>query len=110
LLLDCVGLDAATGPLLAQRPARRLVSLAAVPNVAPLVDETLASRATLEAAIAAFRAPATASPDAATLARTWQSAVAAHQRGDRDTADAGYAQVLAWQPGYPAALYLQGMS
>jgi predicted O-linked N-acetylglucosamine transferase (SPINDLY family) len=112
LLVDCVGLEAPTGPLLAQRPARRVVALEgeAAPNVPPLVDDTVASRAALEALIAAFESPATPSPDAATLAQAWQSAVAAHQRGDRDAADAGYAQVLAWQPGYAPALYLQGMS
>jgi predicted O-linked N-acetylglucosamine transferase (SPINDLY family) len=108
ILIDAAGLAAASGPLLAQRPARRIVSTAPYPNVAPLVNETIDPAQSLEAWLSALPVPFTASPDAATLDRAWKDAVAAHRGGDGDAAAAAYARILEWQPGYAPALYLSG--
>jgi predicted O-linked N-acetylglucosamine transferase (SPINDLY family) len=128
LLVDLAGLEAASGPLLAQRPARRIVTLAgmAAPNVSPLIDQALDVDTLVAAARAAPsdggypdassvavageppRPSRAAPPDLATLDAAWGEAIAAHRAGERDAAAAGYARVLDWQPGYAPALYLQG--
>jgi len=108
VLIDVSGLSAAVGPLLAQRPARRIVSTAKHPNVGPLVDETIDATRPPHAWLTPGFAPQTASPDAATLDQAWKAAVAAHGSGDRDEAARGYAAILAWQPGHAPALYLEG--
>jgi predicted O-linked N-acetylglucosamine transferase (SPINDLY family) len=108
VLIDAAGLSAATGPLLAQRPARRIVSMAVHANVAPLVQETIEPAGSLGAWLSAASVPTTSSPDAATLERTWKDAVAAHRSGEHDAAADGYARILAWQPGHAPALYLEG--
>jgi predicted O-linked N-acetylglucosamine transferase (SPINDLY family) len=111
VLIDGAGLEAATGVLLAQRPARRILGLrsAGATNSVPLID-ALASAEEVIAELRAWSVPATPAHDAATLAQAWEGAVAAHQRGDRAQAEAGYARVLEWQPEHAPALYLQGMA
>ncbi|HEY1437419.1 MAG TPA: tetratricopeptide repeat protein [Casimicrobiaceae bacterium] len=52
-------------------------------------------------------APATLAP--AAMVGLWRSAVAAHRASDADTALAGYRAVLAQQPDFAPALYLQGL-
>jgi predicted O-linked N-acetylglucosamine transferase (SPINDLY family) len=52
-------------------------------------------------------APATLAP--AAMVGLWRSAVAAHRASDADSALAGYRAVLAQQPDFAPALYLQGL-
>ena len=110
VLIDAVGLDAPSGVLLAQRPARRIVALAgaAAPLAPPLVDGELRALAAWRDILPTLDAEA-AGPDAATLETAWRDAVATHQRGDRDGAVSRYAAILASQPGFAPALYLSGI-
>jgi len=113
VIVDFAGLASRSGALLAKRPARLAVTIAGpLAHSRPLVDEVLPDA---HALIERLRALAAALPpsrdgeaDAATLAATWTEAVAAHQRGDRAAADAGYASVLATQPGFAPAHFLAG--
>jgi len=126
-LIDLVGMKAALGPLLAQRPARRLWTYAELDSahVAPLITRLLPTplasngpalaqhRAQLESALleacdteAWFVAQGVRS--AADLAASWRAAVAAHQAGDIDVALASYRDLLAEQPGYAPAQHLLG--
>jgi predicted O-linked N-acetylglucosamine transferase (SPINDLY family) len=126
-LIDLVGLGAAVGPLLAQRPARTLWTYARLSeaNVSPLVThwlpgpsgsgaEALAQhRVELERMLFQTCAAApwfadVAQRTASELGADWRTAVAAHRRGDRDAALAGYQDVLAEQPAYAAGQYLLG--
>jgi protein O-GlcNAc transferase len=113
VLLDLVGLARPVGPLLAARPARRLVSLAGVPqSQAPLVDATVAESAdwadALQEAIdTALRVPAAPSPPATLQARL-AGAIAAHQRRDLAAARDAYDALLAEQPGHAPTLHLRG--
>ena len=110
VLIDAAGLDAATGPLLAQRPARHIVSLAgaAPANASPLIDTSIESVAAWRGVAPAVNAHADV-PDVATLDAHWHEAVAAHQRGDRAEAAAAYARILEWQPEHAPAIYLSGV-
>ncbi|HEY2970343.1 MAG TPA: tetratricopeptide repeat protein, partial [Casimicrobiaceae bacterium] len=126
-LVDLVGLGAAIGPLLAQRPARTLWTYPGLAgaNVAPLVTHALPSPSGDDAeALAAHRtalelalmdtctaagwfadvAPRTAFE----LGATWRAAVKAHQSGDFDGALSAYQDVLAEQPTYAPGQYLLG--
>jgi len=126
-LIDLVGLNAATGPLLAQRLARTTWTYRELvgANAAPLITHTLPSlsgagadalaqhRAALENAMAdaCHAAPWFADAGARTaleLNGAWRAAVEAHQRGDPETALAGYREILIEQPGYAPAHYLLG--
>lgn len=108
VLVDLAGLDAPVGPLLAMRPARRIVTPqdfgAALPG--PLVDQPFEGDAALAAALAQSVAGPASAADRQTQESAWRAAVAAHRGGARAAAADGYAQVLAWQPGHPAATYL----
>jgi len=109
VLIDAAGLDAPSGPLLAQRPARRIVALASdVAHAPPLVDARLAALAAWHDALPSHESGGDV-PDEATLEASWRAAVAAHQRGERDAASAGYAEILRVQPGFAPALYLAGV-
>jgi len=113
VVVDCVGLTAPVGPLLAKRPARLALSAvaAASANRAPLVDRDVADGAALAAALdSLLAAPADAAgmPAAGELAALWSDAVAAHRGGKRDAAAHGYRAVLALQPGFAQAHYLLG--
>ncbi len=116
VLIDLAGLDAATGPLLAQRPAREIWTFAALPlhHRPPLVDRVVGDAAGLTAALAdlaAGRDPAQdCELDAGGMASAWAAAVLAHQQGDRPAALAHYDRVLALQPGYAPAHYLAGIA
>lgn len=126
-LIDLVGLGAAVGPLLAQRPARTLWTYAglAEANVSPLVTHWLPApagrdaqtleqhRVELERTL--FETCATANwfadvaqRTASELGAAWRSAVDAHRRGDREAALAGYRDVLVEQPTYAAGQFLLG--
>ncbi len=115
LIVDLAGLDAAGGPLLAQRPARAVwtVSALAAAHAPPLVDRALADVGELTEALSSLRAERDAAADcpvtAAVLAATWEDAVHAHQRGDRSGARDLYAKVIALQPRFAAAHYLLGI-
>ncbi len=116
VLVDLAGLDAATGPLLAPRCARAIVTVASLasPNVAPLVERTVADPGALAVELRAAHADLATAPacslDAAAIAAVWDDAVRAHQQRDLDAALAGYARVLALMPGYAPALYLAGIA
>jgi protein O-GlcNAc transferase len=127
-IVDLAGMNAATGPLLAQRPARGVWTLDSlfVAHTAPLIttrlpaprsasDEDLhAHRKDIEAAVAAAiaREPssgvACAAP-AMMLARHWRDALRAHQAQNADAAIGAYRGVLDLQPDFARARYLLGL-
>ena len=128
VLIDLVGVNAAVGPLLAQKPARRRWTYAGLvgANVAPLIENVLAPpEAADEAALARHRVALEAAlyeacaaeawfadvgvRSAPEISAAWQAAVAAHQAGDSEAAIAGYRDVLAEQPGYAPGQYLLGV-
>ncbi|HEY7943057.1 MAG TPA: tetratricopeptide repeat protein [Casimicrobiaceae bacterium] len=127
-VVDLAGMAAATGPLLARRPARSVWTLDTLhaAHVAPLVTHSLPAprsgaddalrthRIDVEATLAAALAPGFSSaadcplsPPA--MARLWRDAVRAHQAQDADAAIAAYRAVLAQQPGFARAHYLLGL-
>jgi predicted O-linked N-acetylglucosamine transferase (SPINDLY family) len=127
-VIDLVGMNAALGPLLAQRPARTAWTYPALAgrNVAPLIthalptpgggsEEALAQhRLALEATLLDTCAAEpwfadVAAHSAAELAALWRRVVAAHQAGDIEAAIAGYRELLAEQPGYAPAQHLLGV-
>ncbi|MEJ7668533.1 MAG: tetratricopeptide repeat protein [Casimicrobiaceae bacterium] len=116
VLVDTAGLAGVTGSLLAARPARNIWSLASAVSPmarAPLVDRTLGDSHELASALRTARSAIWMSADAAATARElaemWDSAVRAHQRGERAAAAAGYARVLEAQPAFAPALHLAGV-
>ncbi|HVO90820.1 MAG TPA: tetratricopeptide repeat protein, partial [Casimicrobiaceae bacterium] len=108
LLIDGVGMDAAIGPFLAARPARRILTLPGLPspNVGPLIDDVWPES---NGFIASPFPTVTATVDAQSLAQLWSAAVDAHQRGDLDAAASGYRRVLDVEPGHAPASYLIGV-
>ncbi len=127
-LIDLSGMRAASGALLAARPARGLWTCArlADAHVAPLIggllpapdhntgDALTRHRAAIESTLgtaiegsAWYRARAALAP--AAMAASWRKAVAAHQAGDGETALSGYRSVLAEQPGFAPAEYFCGV-
>lgn len=115
VVVDLAGLAARVGPILAQRPGRRLVTLAGLSAVAgaPIADVVAATPAELVEVICGERAAIAShhveGVSATELALAWDSAVRAHQRGDLDQARAGYDRVLELQPNAVKALYLRAM-
>ncbi len=116
VVVDLVGLDAMTGPLLARRPARTILTAATIPaaNVSPLVDRIAADLAGIVPMLVATRAEhefsADCPLDAASLARQWDAAVRVHKSGDRAAAIDQYARMLALEPGFAPALHLTGVA
>ena len=127
-IVDLAGMSAATGPLLAQRPARSVWTLDALfaAHAAPLITARLppprsasdgdlhAHRRDIEAAVAAATAPELASGVACAIpammmARHWREALRAHQAQDTDAAIAAYGGVLDLQPDFARGRYLLGM-
>src|SRR5204862_7657115 len=127
-IVDLAGMSAATGPLLAQRPARNVWTLDSLfaAHAAPLITERLpaprsasdedlhAHRQDIEGALTAAVAPelpsgvACAVP-AIMMASHWHEALRAHQAQDVDTAIAAYRGVLELQPDFARARYLLGL-
>ena len=126
-LIDLAGMNAAVGPLLAQRPARSLWTYAGLAgaHAAPLIGFALPPPAAGDAAALdqhrvaledALQAALAAQPwfgngsarSAKDLAETWRAALTAHQAGQADAALAGYRELLAEQPGYAPALHMLG--
>jgi len=126
-IIDLAGMTAATGPLLAQRPARSLWTLDPLfaAHTAPLIAARLpaprsgsdadlhAHRQDIEAAVAAAMAPElSAGVDCAvpamTMARQWREALRAHQ-AQNAAAIAAYRAVLDLQPDFARARYLLGL-
>jgi len=106
VLVDLAGLHAPTGLFVAARPARNVWSLAAItPGHSPaLVERVFASADELAAAMRTLvDEGSSGGATAAQLAEWWDAAVRAHQQGDAAAATAGYARVLAAQPGYAPA-------
>lgn len=126
-IVDLAGMTAATGPLLAQRPARTIWTIDALlaAHVAPLVmrrlpaprsatDEDLrAHRQDIEAALAAATAQLSSgsgcTASSVEMARRWREALRAHQAQDAKAAIAEYRVVLALQPGFARAHFLLGL-
>jgi len=114
VIVDLAGLHAPIGILLAQRPARLRLTLAALPafNPPPLTDEIAADSATLLARIKQLQATlpeaAAGMPDAPAMTERWTEAVALHQRAERAGARARYAEVLSVQPEFAPAHRLLG--
>jgi predicted O-linked N-acetylglucosamine transferase (SPINDLY family) len=115
VLLDLAGLALPSGRLLAWRPAPLIaaVPVAGAPHASPLVDATwptdavaLAER--LHEAMHRARAQATATLDAAALARRFDDAVDAHRSRRLDEATEGYRAILDEQPEHAATLHLLG--
>ncbi len=105
-LIDLAGLHVASGLFLAARPARNVWSLAAVApgHAKALVERVFASSGELADALRALHEVAPSEgPSAKELAAWWDTAVRAHQQDDAQGATAGYARVLAAQPGYAPA-------
>jgi predicted O-linked N-acetylglucosamine transferase (SPINDLY family) len=139
VLIDLGGMAEITGPFLAARPARTVWTYSALfgAHVSPLTTHVLPPlvargrnagqtdtdpgetpwiehRSAIEEALTAACAGAPGSAVSATasaeeMAALWRVAVAAHQAADLDSALAGYRAVLAQQPEFAPALYLQGL-
>ncbi|MDQ6620779.1 MAG: tetratricopeptide repeat protein, partial [Pseudomonadota bacterium] len=123
VLIDACGLQAATGPFLAARPARTVVALEGagdgtvegtlLASATPLVDETMALNAVagrLASTIAMLDSELTARvPAADELASKYNDAVSRHQAGERAEALRGYGEVLSWQPSHAPTLHLRGV-
>ena len=116
VVVDLVGLAAMTGPLLARRPARAIVTAASipVPNELPLVDRVAADSAALAEMLATDRRAHDFArdcvQDVVAMAQQWDAAVGLHREGDRKGAIARYGRVLAQQPGHAPALHLAGIA
>jgi protein O-GlcNAc transferase len=112
MLLDLAGIAASTGPLLAPRPAREIVTLAALvaPNGEPLIDRALPPgtdlASFLRASRAALAAARDAGVDAEAMGQTWERAVRAHQQADHASARTAYGNVLEVQPDFAPAHHL----
>ena len=115
VLVDSAGLTAATAAMLAARPARALVAVAAGLPVhrEPLAERVFATAGALATALReahAGLARQDACPlSADELATLWDAAVRAHQQGDLAVAAAGYDEVLGAQPAFAPALHLAGV-
>ena len=124
-IVDLAGMTAATGPLLAQRPARSVWTLDSLfaAHAAPLIlsrlpaprsasdDDLHAHRQEIEAAVVAAMAPqlssgAACAVPAMLMARHWHEALRAHQSQNADAAIAAYRGVLDLQPDFARARYL----
>ena len=128
VIVDLAGMTAATGPLLAQRSARRIWTLATLfaAHAPPLVMQGLppprsgtaedlrAHRQDIEAAFAVAIAPELSSGPACAvpavaMTKQWREALRAHRAQDADAAVAAYRSVLTLQPGFARAHYLLGL-
>ena len=124
-LVDLAGMGAATGPLLAARPARSIWTLPALlgAHAAPLVTDLLpapdpgslaAHRTAVEAALTdTVRAKALGETSrtlsAAALNTAWRAAIATHQTGAADAALAAHRHVLTEQPEFAPAQFFSGV-
>ena len=116
LLLDFAGITAATGPLLALRPARAIagVRLDSPPHDAALIGEIIeADDDAIGALLARERARIASLPhaglSAGALNAAFTDAVEQHRIVDRERARAGYEAVLAAQPDHAPTLHLLAM-
>ena len=115
VMIDLIGRSAATGPLLARRPARLIVTLAnfAASNVVPLVDRADTAIGDLARMLDELRLalpPPDEVPEIRAMAALWDDAVRTHQKGELTAAREKYAGVLALQDGYAPAHYLLGVA
>ena len=114
VLIDLAGLCAASGPLLARRPARLVATPAnlGAGNVLPLVDRVVPTLGELANLLGGMRIdfpPPGIMPDAAAMTAQWESAIREHQQGELVAARERYASVLALQPEHAPAHYLLGV-
>ncbi|MEO8676597.1 MAG: tetratricopeptide repeat protein, partial [Casimicrobiaceae bacterium] len=114
VLIDAAGLAAATGPLLAQHPARQVWTIAALPHMRPLVDRAFGDVDMITDALRELHRARDATGEcplgASAMAGLWTESLRAHQQGNRAAALEGYARVLALQPGFAPAHYLSGVA
>ena len=113
VLIDLAGLDAEVGPLLAQRPARAIVSLAdlASRNVAPLIDDETPAAELEHWLSERWHAlpPDGRCPHAPAWRRCGPTPCARISAATCPPRERTYGQVLALQPGYAPAHYLLGV-
>ncbi|MBK7331033.1 MAG: hypothetical protein IPI87_00815 [Betaproteobacteria bacterium] len=106
VVVDAVGLGAATGPWLAQRPGRAIWTLA--DHEPPLADRCVdASASALAAALAELPRPEQGMLTKDALAARWEAGLRAHQGGDVDAARAAYSAVIDDQPDFAPALHFR---
>ena len=106
VVLDAVGLRAATGPWLAQRPGRAIWTLADLEP--PLADRRIdPSAPALSAALAAVPRPREGALSAGALAARWTAGLTAHQGGDPEAARTAYSAVLDDQPAFAPARHFR---
>ena len=99
VVIDAVGLDAASGPWLAQRPGRTIWTLA--DQAPPLADRRIdATASTLAAALAEVPRAVQGCADDRGAGVRWAAGLRAHQGGDIDAARADYSAVIDDQPGF----------
>lgn len=103
ILIDAAGLSADVGPWVAQRPGRRVVTLADLEP--PLVDACVErSEAALSSLLASLPRAAESGSTATALSERFASGLRAQQSGDVAAAAQAYAAVLAEQPDFAPAL------
>ena len=106
VVIDAIGLDAASGPWLAQRPGRTIWTLA--DQTAPLADRRIdATASTLAAALAEVPRAEQGALTTEALALRWAAGLRAHQGGDIDAARADYSAVIDDQPGFAPGLHFR---
>ncbi len=116
VLVDLAGHAACVGPMIAQRCAHVVITVAtlASPHGPPLVDRVLpgidALAQEVRARHAALATSAICPLDASQLAALWDDAVHAHRQRDLDGALERYARVLEAMPRHASALYLTGVA
>ncbi len=112
VLVDAVGMIAATGPVMAARPARSLLALHnQAPTLSvPLVDATIPSTGALERELAAraLHRDVAIPPEPAAMTAMFNDAVTLHREGQRAAALDAYTRVLELQPAHAQTLYLRG--
>ncbi|MBK6394660.1 MAG: tetratricopeptide repeat protein [Betaproteobacteria bacterium] len=106
VVVDAVGLGAATGPWLAQRPGRAIWTLA--DHEPPLADRRIdASPSALAAARAGRSRPVQGTLTKEVLVARWEAGLRAHQSGEVDAARAAYSALIDDQPDYAPALHFR---
>ena len=106
VVIDAIGLDAASGPWLAQRPGRTIWTLA--DQAPPLADRRIdATASTLAAALAEVPRAEQGALTTEALAMRWAAGLRAHQGGDIDAARADYSAVIDDQPGFAPGLHFR---
>ena len=106
VVIDAIGLDAPTGPWLAQRPGRAVWTLADLGE--PLADRRVEpDAASLAGALDEIPRTVEGALSAEALAAHWNAGLRAHQSGDVGSARAAYSAIVADQPTFAPALHFR---